>query len=67
MYGISHYLFYGLQTNYTGASSVFGFEAFLTPFDFKQQLEVSFGVRLSPAEVGMDPDLILANTFSCLY
>lgn len=40
------------QTNYIGAASVVGFEGFLSPFAFKQQLHRSFAIKLTPAEVG---------------
>lgn len=39
------------QTNYIEATYVNGFEAFLTPYDFKLQIDRSFGVRLTGAEV----------------
>jgi len=39
------------QTNYIEATYVNGFEAYLTPYDFKLQIERSFGVRLTGAEV----------------
>mmetsp|Transcript_10431 Transcript_10431/g.15716 ORF Transcript_10431/g.15716 Transcript_10431/m.15716 type:complete len:420 (+) Transcript_10431:662-1921(+) len=48
------------QNNYSGAASVFGFEAFLAPRDFQLQLEMSFAVRLTPAELGA-----LLDKFRC--
>ena len=41
------------QNDHSGGSTVYCFEAYLTPFDFKQQLELSFGVRLSASEVDL--------------
>lgn len=39
------------HTNYIESAYVNGFEAYLTPYDFKQQIERSFQLRLSGAEV----------------
>ena len=32
-----------------------GFEKYLTPFEFKCQIEKSFDIKLSPGEVSYDP------------
>ena len=39
------------HTNYIESIFANGFEAYLTPYDFKQQVEKSFKVRLTSAEV----------------
>jgi hypothetical protein len=39
------------HTNYIESVFVSGFEAYLTPYDFKQQIERSFRVHLTGAEV----------------
>jgi hypothetical protein len=38
-------------TNHVDCLFVQGFEAFLSPYHFKQQIERSFGIKLSGAEV----------------
>ena len=39
------------HTNYIESMYVKGFEVYLTPYDFKQQIERSFKIRLTGAEV----------------
>jgi hypothetical protein len=39
------------HTNYIESMYVGGFEAYLTPYDFKQQIERSFRIHLTSAEV----------------
>lgn len=39
------------QTNYIESTYVKGFEAYLTPYDFKLQVERSFNIKLTGAEV----------------
>lgn len=39
------------HTNYIESMYVGGFEAYLTPYDFKQQIERSFRIHLTGAEV----------------
>ena len=39
------------HTNYIECMYVSGFEGYLTPYMFKQQIESSFGIRMSGAEV----------------
>ncbi len=40
-------------TNYIEATYANGFEAYLSPIDFKIQIERSFKIRLTAAEVSM--------------
>lgn len=39
------------HTNYIESVYVNGFEAYLTPYDFKKQIDRSFGIRLTSSEV----------------
>lgn len=48
------------RADHGGAASVLGFEAFLAPEAFLLQLEMSFAVRLSPAELA-----VLLDKFRC--
>ena len=42
------------HTNYIACLYINGFEAYLTPFMFKRQIDNSFGIRLTGAEVSFD-------------
>lgn len=48
-------------TNHVDSLFVQGFEAFLTPYHFKQQIEKSFGIKLTGAEV------LLFSSCVCLF
>ena len=52
------------QTNYIESTYVKGFEAYLTPYDFKLQVERSFNIKLTGAEVRY---LALCHTVYRLY
>jgi len=58
------------QTNYIESTYVKGFEAYLTPYDFKLQVERSFNIKLTGAEVCFCVCIakrhIFSESFSCI-